>query len=204
MQFKNCTTCLLMKPFSDFSKRLASPDGMSPKCKHCSNQYGIIYREKNADELSKKRKIVLNSRTEEQKLLKVAYDREYNRKNSVRINEHRKQYNKNKRKSDTAYRLSENLRSRLYKVTAGITKVGSAVHDLGCDINEFKLYIESKFQPGMTWENYGIKGWHVDHIIPLATFNLENREEFIQAAHYTNLQPLWAEDNLKKGSKVPA
>jgi hypothetical protein len=79
------------------------------------------------------------------------------------------------------------------------TKTGSAVSDLGCSIEELKKYIETKFLEGMTWENYG--KWHIDHIIPLSKFNLSDREELLKAVNYTNLQPLWAEDNMKKSNK---
>jgi len=54
----------------------------------------------------------------------------------------------------------------------------------------------------MTWSNYGFNGWHIDHIRPLAAFDLANRSEFLKACHFTNLQPLWAADNFKKGSKI--
>lgn len=80
-------------------------------------------------------------------------------------------------------------------------KAGSAVKDLGCSIQEFKIYIESKFLPGMTWDNWGINTWHLDHIISLSSFDLTIREELLKAVHYTNLQPLWAKDNIKKSNK---
>ena len=69
-------------------------------------------------------------------------------------------------------------------------------------VAELRDYLESKFQPGMTWDNWTTNGWHIDHIKPLASFDLTDREQFLRACHYTNLQPLWAIDNLKKGSKV--
>jgi hypothetical protein len=106
-----------------------------------------------------------------------------------------------KMRNDINRRLKVDLRSRLNRAISGMYKSGSAVSDLGCSIEELKTYLESKFQPGMTWENKGIHGWHVDHIIPLSSFNLENRDELLKACHYTNLQPLWAKDNLSKGDK---
>lgn len=99
-------------------------------------------------------------------------------------------------------RISARLRSRLYMAIRHSWRSGSAVRDLGCTIGDFKQYLESKFLPGMTWENYGFKGWHIDHIVPLSNFNLKNREEFLVACHYTNLQPLWAHDNLQKHDKL--
>jgi len=81
-------------------------------------------------------------------------------------------------------------------------KAGSAVRDLGCSVEFLKQYLESKFLPGMTWENWAKRGWHIDHITPLDTFDLTNREQFLQCCHYTNLQPLWWRDNLSKGTKI--
>jgi hypothetical protein len=86
-------------------------------------------------------------------------------------------------------------------------KVGSAVKDLGMIIDEFRQYLESKFEPGMNWENQGKKGgkkngWHIDHIYPLSKIDLQDEEKFKKANHYTNLQPLWAIDNFKKSNKI--
>jgi hypothetical protein len=83
-------------------------------------------------------------------------------------------------------------------------KSGSAVEDLGCSITDFNKYLESLWQPGMNWDNWG-KGrpgkWNIDHIIPLSSFDLKDPEQYKKAAHFTNQQPLWAIDNLKKGDR---
>jgi len=81
----------------------------------------------------------------------------------------------------------------------GGSKSGSILEALPYSIEELKIHLESKFQPGMTWENYG--EWHIDHVVPLAKFDLLNREELLKACNYTNLQPLWAIDNIKKRDK---
>ena len=80
-----------------------------------------------------------------------------------------------------------------------LEKLTKEAKDLGCTIKELKIYLESKFQPGMTWENHGRFGWHIDHEVPLSSFDLTDREQFLKACHYTNLQPLWWNENLSKG-----
>jgi len=77
-------------------------------------------------------------------------------------------------------------------------KSGSGVKDLGCSIKDLKIYLEGKFKQGMSWNNWGTKGWHIDHIRPLSSFKLSERSNLLEACHYTNLQPLWAEDNILK------
>jgi hypothetical protein len=110
-------------------------------------------------------------------------------------------YQRNRTKTDARYKLSRRLRSRLRRALQGNYKNGSAVTDLGCSISELKTHLESKFQPGMTWDNWSFEGWHIDHIVPLASFDLTDRNQLLTACNYTNLQPLWAIDNLIKGAK---
>ena len=69
----------------------------------------------------------------------------------------------------------------------------------GCSTDELVKHLEDQFKDGMTWDNYGRYGWHIDHIKPLS--KAEDMEDLIRRAHYTNLQPLWATDNLKKSNK---
>ena len=125
-----------------------------------------------------------------------ATDKAYRAANLDKI----KAYQNNRLKTDIQYKLSKSLRSRLNKALQGNYKIGSAVKDLGCSIVELQMYLESKFQSGMTWDNHGFYGWHIDHIKPLASFDLTDRAQLLLACHYTNLQPLWAIDNLSKGA----
>lgn len=113
----------------------------------------------------------------------------------------RRQKNRERYNNDCAFRLKTILRVRLREALKNNHKTGSAISDLGCSISELKKYLESKFQPGMSWENHSNNGWHIDHIIPLDSFDLENPEELKKACHYTNLQPLWCKDNLRKSNK---
>jgi hypothetical protein len=97
---------------------------------------------------------------------------------------------------DPCFRLGHSLRKRLNRAIQRGQKAGSAVRDLGCSIEEFKLHLESQFAPGMSWENYG--EWELDHIIPLATVDLSDRQAFLRVAHHTNLRPLWMRDNRSR------
>jgi len=105
-------------------------------------------------------------------------------------------------------KISSNLRIRLSLAIKNNQKVGSAVEDLGCAIEHLKKHFEEKFYnnpstgEAMNWDNYGFRGWHIDHVIPLSAFDLTDREQMLKACHHTNLQPLWAEDNLRKGAKI--
>ena len=85
-------------------------------------------------------------------------------------------------------------------------KPGSGVKDLGCSLDYLVEFLEKKFYKNkdtnemMSWDNYG--EWHIDHIKPLSKFNLQDREQFLEAVHYKNLQPLWSKENISKGAKL--
>jgi hypothetical protein len=112
----------------------------------------------------------------------------------------RAQRGKLRRRTDANYCLARILRARVSKLARG-QKAGSAVRDLGCSVEELRAHLEARFAPGMTWENYGPKGWHIDHILPLAGFDLTDRQQFLRACHFSNLQPLWWRENLQKGAR---
>lgn len=128
---------------------------------------------------------------------RIAYARAYGKENKEKQRYWSKRYRKNHKEK---YRIVDNLRSRLRTAIKGKTKSGSAVRDLGCTISELKFYLEGKFTDGMTWQNHG--EWHIDHIIPLAFYDLSDIKQLEKACHYTNLQPLWARENLSKGKRI--
>jgi hypothetical protein len=150
----------------------------------------IKYRQNNREKLALKEK-------ERDPVKEKARRKKYNAENREKIN----LYIRNRYKDDKNYRLVCILRARLYSTVKGKQKAGSAVRDLGCTIEEFKAYIESKFLPGMSWNNWSYKGWHIDHSKPLSLFNLEDREQFLKACHYTNMQPMWSMENHIKGNR---
>jgi len=127
-------------------------------------------------------------------------NKKYNKENSEKINSYRRL----RRKEDPQFALTLRIRERISKAVTRGQKSGSAILDMGCSVDFLKNYLESKFKPGMNWENYG-KGagkWNIDHVVPLFSFNLADREQFLKAVNYTNLQPLWSEENLRKGIKL--
>lgn len=147
--------------------------------------YKIRHREKylsSARAYSKRRRAQM---TIEQREIKKSYDKNY----------HRLLY-----KRSINHRLKVILRTRLYKAVNGIAKCDHTVKLLGCSIESFKIYIESKFEEGMSWENYG--KWHIDHIIPCSLFDLNRPEHQKTCFHFSNLQPLYASENRHKSDKV--
>ncbi len=126
--------------------------------------------------------------------------KEYKLANREKFTEYNREYARNRAAEDIQYRLARNLRTRLRSAVKRNYRSGSAVRDLGCSIGELKGHLGKLFNDGMTWDNYGV--WHVDHILPLSSFDLTDREQLLKACHYTNLQPLWAEENLRKSNKI--
>jgi hypothetical protein len=117
-------------------------------------------------------------------------------------------YRRRKLLTDPAYKARLAMRRRFYMAIRNQVydgwniRSGEAVRLLGCTMAEFVLHIESLWLPGMDWSNWSRDGWHIDHIVPLSAFDLADESARATACHYTNLRPLWAKDNLAKGSKV--
>lgn len=126
--------------------------------------------------------------------------RAWREKNIDRLREVNRAYDAKQMAENIQRRLSKNLRHRLRKAMLGETRGISAVRDLGMSITEFRAYLEARFLPGMSWENYG--KWHIDHIRPLKSFDLTDPAQARAACHFSNLQPLWAIDNIRKWSRT--
>lgn len=168
------------------------------------------YRENNKEKL---RELNKNYRQDNKEKL-LEYRKEYYKKNHKKIRERQNKYKqkpevkrcRNKRerqlyKIDVNYKITKNLRSRLWQVIKSKNKSAPTLELLGCTIEFLKEHLESQFQEGMSWDNYGVEGWHIDHIRPCVSFDLTDPEQQKQCFHYTNLQPLWASENLSKGAK---
>lgn len=214
---QNCTNCKEELLLSFFHKNSKLPSGHYYVCKKCRK----LKSEKNKEKLSayhkknyKKNSEKIKKRSQDRRLKNpeqtkiyfkkyrvknletlALYKKEYYEKNKAKIFQKIKQ----RSKEDIVFRLKSQLRSRLRKALKRNSKKGSAVEDLGCSIVSLKNYLQNKFKPGMSWDNWSLKGWHIDHIVPLSAFDLTVEEELKKACHYTNLQPLWAKDNHSKG-----
>ena len=173
---KICIKCKIEKDFSNFQKRKSSKDGFRNSCKECVKKYQKIYQKdyysKNNEEIRNNKKIYRSS-TEYKKRRRTLNNR-----------------------FDSIIRV---MLRRCFK-HKGIRK-NTTISIIGYDTNKLKQRLECQFKDGMTWENYGLHGWHVDHIKPCNSFDFSNPEEQSRCFHYTNLQPLWAKDNLSKGDK---
>lgn len=171
-----------------------SPEGQAyHKAYHVQYSKCEANRKRKADAQRERRRL-----SAERKEIDRKYNYDYVRRSSVKAIKNEKR--RTRRQTDIGYRLTERLRGRI-KDLLGRAKPQAISKTLGCTTQELIIYLESKFQTGMTWNNYGFTGWHIDHIRPLSSFDLTDKEQYKQACHYTNLQPLWAKDNLQKGSK---
>lgn len=198
---KICYKCKKHKEISDFHKDKSRSDKLQSKCKSCgkTSKQNPKYKEM-ARKYEKTKKV---------KYYKKIYWKSNNYKKLQKIRrqgelykKYQREYSKKRRSSDANYKLRRNLRSRLNMAIKVEYKSGSAVQDLGCTIPELKIHLENQFTEGMSWGNWCRDGWHIDHKIPLASFDLTNREELLRAVHYTNLQPLWGRENESKGNKL--
>lgn len=119
---------------------------------------------------------------------------------TLEAKQQRSKRGKQRRQTDHQFKLATNLRNRLWYALKGNAKSTQTLELLGCSIERLQFHLQSQFTEGMAWDNYG--KWHIDHIIPCASFDLSDPAQQRVCFHYTNLQPLWARDNLSKGDKL--
>lgn len=195
---KICSKCRGEKELDDFYKKKDSKDGRRGQCKVCVDAANAVWAQENpaAAKAIRERYFAAHPGA------KARAAKKFNDAHP----ESQREYQRRKYTEDPRVRLARRLRGRVRNAL----KAGSAVADLGCTISELKARFETMFYPhpitgeAMTWENHGPDGWHIDHRRPLADFDLTDRTQFLQAAHFTNLQPLWAVQNWNKGATVGA
>lgn len=211
---KVCISCQEEFPATNeyFNKHKGGKYGLRAKCRSCYKIYNQNMYQKHQDKRLEEKRLELKLYPEkikqrrkeqyikhrERRLLDV---KNYQIKNKEKIRKIRSEYTINRYHNDPAFRIKMTLSRRMRGL---IKKNGTRTVDLiGCSIDDLKKYLESKFTDGMSWENYGRAGWHIDHVRPCASFDLTQETQQKICFHYTNLQPLWAADNIRKGDKVP-
>ena len=187
--------CEEHKKLTEFYKRTNSKDGLFNHCKTCKNADTKRWQEKNAE----RNKANIRRWQKENAERNEANIQRWQKENAEQHKRNKRRYMRARRKADPNFRILHNLRTRLYGALKGNTKSESTMALVGCDIDYLWDYLIAQFTEGMTVENYG--KWHVDHIRPCASFDLEDQEQQRECFYYKNLQPLWAEDNLSKGDR---
>jgi hypothetical protein len=217
MVTKICNKCKKEKKGCDFGSDNRNKDGMRGSCKECERKQIKEWR------LNNKEKVKLQKQRYLKKYPQKTLDKgkKYRENNKEKVIERSKNWRKNnpeyhslyfqknkdkinqknleKNKSNPIFKLQRLYRSKLNKILS-TKKTEKTFEIIGCSPQFLKEYIENQFQEGMTWDNHGLFGWHIDHIIPLSSAKTE--EEIYKLCHYSNLQPLWAKENLKKSNKL--
>jgi len=207
---KTCIRCHLPKSLSDYHLQSYKPDGHRSICKSCRVPDTADYYTRNRE--------IVKQRWSEYLKNHPDYNREYYFSNPqyfeqyrVTHADHYKKWRQKNKKELASYRIQLKTRDPNFKVAcslrsrisslirkSGVKKETKSTELLGCSIDEFRKHLELQFSNGMTWDNYGT--WHIDHIVPCSSFDLTKINEQKQCFHYTNQQPLWAMDNLRKGN----
>lgn len=208
---KICARCKQNQSISEFHKSNFYEDGYRTICKTCRKIESKTYYSRKREELKEKskqfrlknptaNKVYYNTNQQYFENYRETHKAHYKRwrdQNRTHLN----QWRQEKLKRDPHFKLVCTLRSRVSTLIKklGIIKSDSTLNLLGCSIDFLKTHLENKFKSGMSWENYG--KWHIDHIIPCVAFDLTKPEEQQKCFHYSNLQPLWAQENLKKSDR---
>jgi hypothetical protein len=222
MKTKICCKCEIEKEICEFGVCNSNKDGLKSSCKSCRKIGDKFYRENNVEKRKEtiknwynknpeyNRNYYINNIELVKKQNKQWYennkekhrenDKIWREKNIESVREYHNNLIKHQRKADPLKKLIFNVRGRVFNILKNkiITKSKKTFDIVGCTPEFLKEHLERQFMEGMSWDNQG--KWHIDHKIPLSSAKTE--EEIYKLCHYSNLQPLWAEDNLKKGCKI--
>lgn len=203
METKVCSKCNLEKELTDFNKMSKVKCGVRSQCRECQTTLSKKYRTENKEKIKEyntkwnsenkdyykeyfEQYYIVNHEKEKNRKL------EWNRSNKGYFNE----YQKKRKKEDVLFKIISDMRNSVNRYLKYKSKHTFEI--VGCNPEFLKKHLEVQFIDGMSWDNRS--EWHIDHIIPLSSAKTE--EELYKLCHYSNLQPLWAGDNLSKGNKV--
>lgn len=195
---KTCSKCGEIKSVNEFPHDKTRRDGFSYWCKVCTNEIHRLYWANNLDKVRKTKRFWYKNNPEKSKIRTQRW--RANNFDKVRMIGRKSSA---KQRSTPEGKLNCSISAAIYRGLRN-NKAGKY---WGTQVNftltQLQKYLEKQFQPGMTWNNYGVE-WHVDHIIPVSVFNFEKPEDldFKRCWALKNLQPLWAKDNRKKQNKI--
>ena len=207
---KKCGCCKIEKSLDNFGLLKSSKDGYKTTCKECRKVETKKYRTNNKEKLKEAQKKWVEknpdkSKEQKRESAKKRYTKnpqkyrkkmsDWRKDNPEKHNKSCSKYQTERRKKDPIFKMKQIIRSRINRFHSSDKRTEQI---LGCSYDFFKSYIEEKFVDGMNWDNQG--DWHYDHIKPISL--AKNEEEVLLLSHYTNFQPLWAKDNLKKSNKI--
>ncbi len=179
---KRCTKFGKEKDLNFFGTDSKKKDGKRCACKECEKGIYREYRKKY--HIKNRKKIIARVN------IHVA-------KNKGKIKIYKKNHHAEMMKNP-CYRILHNYNNRIVKALKGAFRIDSTKNIIGCTPENLKKYLESQFRDGMSWDNYGFLGWHIDHIKPCSSFDLTDPEQQRACFHYSNLQPLWCDEHMEK------
>jgi hypothetical protein len=214
---KTCTLCKVkfLATTEFFHKDCQKQDGLSSRCKICLNKNKRKYWEENKERINSLRRTYEYKKTKINREKRAEANKKYNSKEKAKIKAKERRIKTRLRRNELAVVYNKILKNRLRKVIRGRlkkilnntttnykTKVLVLINNaIEYDFTDLKSRLECQFRPGMSWDNYGVFGWHIDHKKPLSSFNLEDPKQLKIACMLSNLQPLWANENLQKSNK---
>jgi hypothetical protein len=203
MGAKVCSKCNLEKNLTEFNKMSKVKSGLRSYCRDCQKIESKKYKSENKEKIkeyntkwNKENQEYYKKYFEEYYLVNYEREKERKRKWFKDNKEYANNYQKQRKKRDVLFRIISDMRNSVNRYLKYKSKHTFEI--IGCTPQELKEHLEKQFVEGMSWENR--KEWHIDHIVPLSSAKTE--EELYKLCHFTNLQPLWAEDNLKKSNKI--
>ena len=195
---KYCYVCNAWKPFNEFAqlKNGSQKDGLQSMCKECKR----LYQQNNAEHIAEYQKEYAIKN--QQQLFDYRKKYYSNPDNKIKHVNYNKDWYHNQYHTNILFRLNQAFGHAIYTSLKGLKNNIPWQNFVSYSLQELKEHLESKFQPGMTWDNYG--EWHIDHIVPKSSFHFESYDdpEFKKCWSLENLQPLWAKDNIRKSNKI--
>jgi len=224
---KRCGCCGETKPLTEFSRSKSANDGHQGRCKGCQKKAQEKYRATNLEKIRERDRITHRQKRAENPELIRSQDRaryaktpeKFRKRGRDSYHSHpekmrarQREWTRNnkwyvlksgrERRENPSFAIGQSMRGIINTAIKKNYRGSRAPELLGCSLKSYREYIESLWKPGMSWDNWGVYGWHIDHIIPTSFFDLTENNQVIECFNYKNTQPLWAFDNMSKSNKI--